>query len=224
MMDTAEKAAPVATLLENHRVFLRYLERRVGDRALAEDILQDAFAKVVARPDQAPDDEAIVPWFYRTLRNAAIDQFRRRGAAERAHEAFARELETHEIPTADMEAEICACVDAAARRRFHVAVLNSILARGHFLGARDVLRIVNQHRCLEVAGPEHGCDVRKMRPTRFEVLAVCSILDADVDGTPVREQQEMMSGLLLIEAHDHCAPLVHRSVMILASVQGHGEC
>jgi hypothetical protein len=39
-----------------------------------------------------------------------------------------------------------------------------------------------------------------MRPTRFEVLAVCSILDADVDGTPVREQQEMMSGLLLIEA------------------------
>ena len=49
MMDTAENAAPVATLLENHRAFLRYLERRVGDRALAEDILQDAFAKVVAR-------------------------------------------------------------------------------------------------------------------------------------------------------------------------------
>jgi RNA polymerase sigma-70 factor (ECF subfamily) len=75
-VDTAENAAPVATLLENHRAFLRYLERRVGDRALAEDILQDAFAKVVARPDQAPDGEAIVPWFYRTLRNAAIDQSR----------------------------------------------------------------------------------------------------------------------------------------------------
>lgn len=84
MMDTAGTAAPVATLLENHRAFLRYLERRVGDRALAEDILQDAFAKVLARPDRAPDDEAIGPWFYRTLRNAAIDQFRRRGAAERA--------------------------------------------------------------------------------------------------------------------------------------------
>jgi RNA polymerase sigma-70 factor (ECF subfamily) len=114
MMDTAENAAPVATLLENHRAFLRYLERRVGDRALAEDILQDAFAKVVARPDQAPDGEAVVPWFYRTLRNAAIDQFRRRGAAERAHDAFARELETHELPTEDMEAEICACVSRLA--------------------------------------------------------------------------------------------------------------
>src|ERR687890_1987089 len=109
-MDAAESQAPVATLLENHRAFLAYLERRVGDRAIAEDILQDAFAKVVARPEQAPADEAIVPWFYRTLRNAAIDQFRRRGAAGRAYEAFARELETHESPTEEVKNEICACV------------------------------------------------------------------------------------------------------------------
>lgn len=114
MMDTPAGSAPVETLLENHRAFLRYLERRVGDRALAEDILQDAFAKVVARPEQAPDDEAIVPWFYRTLRNAAVDQFRRRGAADRAYGAFARELETHETPSPDMETEICACVSRLA--------------------------------------------------------------------------------------------------------------
>ena len=104
----------VRVLVENHRAFLSNLERRVGDRALAEDILQDAFAKVVARPEQAPTDEAIVPWFYRTLRNAAVDQFRRRGAVERAHQAFARELETHEQPTRVMEGEICACVSRLA--------------------------------------------------------------------------------------------------------------
>ncbi len=113
-MDAAEPPVPVATLLENHRAFLRYLERRVGDRTLAEDILQDAFAKVVARPEQAPADEAIVPWFYRTLRNAAIDQFRRRGAADRAHEAFARELHAHEAPASEMKTEICACVSRLA--------------------------------------------------------------------------------------------------------------
>jgi RNA polymerase sigma-70 factor (ECF subfamily) len=111
LMDAAaEPAAPLATLLENHRAFLRYLERRVGDRALAEDILQEAFAKVLAKPEQSPDDEAIVPWFYRILRNAAIDQFRRRGAANRAAEAFARELDAHDAPPAGMENEICACV------------------------------------------------------------------------------------------------------------------
>jgi RNA polymerase sigma factor (sigma-70 family) len=113
-MESADQAAPVAILLENHRAFLSYLERRVGDRTLAEDILQDAFAKVVARPEQAPTDEAVVPWFYRTLRNAAIDQFRRRGAADRAHEAFARELETHDTPGDEITGEICACVSRLA--------------------------------------------------------------------------------------------------------------
>ena len=38
-------SAPIATLLENHRAFLRFLERRVGDRMIAEDILQDAFVR-----------------------------------------------------------------------------------------------------------------------------------------------------------------------------------
>ena len=33
-------------------------------------------------------DEALVPWFYRTLRHAAIDRFRRREAASRALEAI----------------------------------------------------------------------------------------------------------------------------------------
>ena len=113
-MDTADAPAPVGTLLENHRAFLRYLERRVGDRELAEDILQDAFTKVLARPEQAPQDEGVVLWFYRTLRNAAVDQFRRRGAAGRAYEAFARELETNETPASDLEAEICACVSRLA--------------------------------------------------------------------------------------------------------------
>jgi RNA polymerase sigma factor (sigma-70 family) len=104
----------LSILLANHRSFLSYLERKVGDRALAEDILQDAFVKVVARPDQAPPDEALVPWFYRNLRNAAIDRFRRAGASNRAVEAFARELDTSEAPEAEMEATICACVSGLA--------------------------------------------------------------------------------------------------------------
>jgi RNA polymerase sigma-70 factor (ECF subfamily) len=106
----------IAALVENHRAFPRYLERRVGDRALAEEILQDAFVKVIERPDLAPADEGMVPWFYRMLRNAAIDRFRRRATADRALEAFARELEAQTAPPADMEAEICACVTRLASR------------------------------------------------------------------------------------------------------------
>jgi RNA polymerase sigma-70 factor (ECF subfamily) len=124
--------APLTTLIENHRAFLRYLERRVGDRALAEDILQEAFAKVVARPELAPNDEAVIPWFYRTLRNAAVDQFRRRGAADRAYEAFARELETHVAPTSEMRGEICACVSrlASTLKPEYAEALEAIEVRG----------------------------------------------------------------------------------------------
>lgn len=111
---TDNSRAPIEVLVENHRAFLRYLQSRVNDRELAEDILQDAFIKVMDRPDQAPADAGLVPWFYRTLRNAAIDRFRRRESSNRALEAFARELETHAEPERGIEAEICACIGRLA--------------------------------------------------------------------------------------------------------------
>jgi RNA polymerase sigma factor (sigma-70 family) len=176
-MDTAaDGRAGIDALVENHRAFLAYLQRRVGDRALAEDILQEAFARVVARPEQAPDDEGIVPWFYRTLRNAAIDQFRRRGAAGRAYEAFARELEISEAPSSEMAAEICACVSrlAATLKPEYAEALQAIEVQGtpvkafaeqrglsagnaavRVFRAREALR----KRVVESCGTcaEHGC-------------------------------------------------------------------
>jgi RNA polymerase sigma factor (sigma-70 family) len=102
------------TLLENRRAFLAYLTRRVGDRAVAEDLLQEAFAKALARPDQVPEGDDVVPWFYRSLRNAAVDRFRRNGAADRALEAFARELETAETVPAETRREVCQCISRLA--------------------------------------------------------------------------------------------------------------
>ncbi|MEQ1899066.1 MAG: hypothetical protein ABL971_17000 [Vicinamibacterales bacterium] len=71
-----------------------------------------------------PCDEGVVPWFYRTLRNAATDRFRRNGTASRAIETFARELDVHAVPDGEMEAEICACVGrlAATLKPEHVPV------------------------------------------------------------------------------------------------------
>src|SRR5207237_6248012 len=71
-------------LVENHRRFPAFLDRRVGSRAEAEDILQDAFVRSLDRADTVRDPEAVIPWFYRLLRNAVIDRHRRRGAEDRA--------------------------------------------------------------------------------------------------------------------------------------------
>ena len=105
--------AAVAVLVDNHRAFLRYLERRIGSREVAEDILQDAFVRNLDRLDALPD-EALVPWFYRVLRNALIDRIRRRGTEARALADFARELEGAEAPPPELAGEICACVGQLA--------------------------------------------------------------------------------------------------------------
>ena len=114
MADRETGSDVLDTLVENRRAFLAYLTRRVGDPALAEDLLQDAFAKALARPEMLPDDEALVPWFYRTLRNAAIDRFRRQGAADRGLEAFARELNTVETVPDETRREVCQCIGRLA--------------------------------------------------------------------------------------------------------------
>lgn len=116
-LDQAEEPAggnAVTVLVENHRAFLRYLERQVGDRALAEDLLQEAFTRNLDRLD-ALSDEALVPWFYRVLRNAAIDRHRRKGAEQRALAAFTQELSGAVEPPEDARREICACIGRLAQ-------------------------------------------------------------------------------------------------------------
>jgi RNA polymerase sigma factor (sigma-70 family) len=118
-------------LLENHRSFLKYLERRVGNRDLAEDILQDAFTRNLTKVEDVPE-EALVPWFYRTLRNAAIDRYRRQMTADKAFEAFAQEIETAENPSEDLQAEICACVSrlATTLKPEYAEVLEAVDVKG----------------------------------------------------------------------------------------------
>jgi RNA polymerase sigma-70 factor (ECF subfamily) len=111
--------AALRALVDNHRAFLRFLERRLGDRALAEDVLQEAFARGLekgskpreeARASGAPGS-ALIAWFYRALANAAIDVKRRRGAANRALERFAHEIVDDEEPAHKV---VCACIGKLA--------------------------------------------------------------------------------------------------------------
>ena len=61
-----------------HAPVLNYLHRMVGDRALAEDLTQDAFVKAYrALPNTRPD-LAFKAWLYRIATNTAISHLRRR--------------------------------------------------------------------------------------------------------------------------------------------------
>jgi len=97
-------------LLGNQKQFLSFLQHRVGSAAVAEDILQNAFIRSIERGGTLRDEESVVAWFYRILRNAVTDYYRKQASSQRALEEFVRELETHEDPPELVEDEICRCV------------------------------------------------------------------------------------------------------------------
>ena len=88
-----ENPAVVAALVENHRRFLAFLERRVGSRAEAEDILQAAFVRGLRKSGTVKDPGSSVAWFYRLLRNALTDHYRRAGAEARRRAGEADEAD-----------------------------------------------------------------------------------------------------------------------------------
>ncbi|MCC6997857.1 MAG: sigma-70 family RNA polymerase sigma factor [Deltaproteobacteria bacterium] len=166
----------VAVLVGNHRAFLAFLQRRVGDRALAEDLLQEAFARGIDKLDSLREGESAVAWFYRLLRNAVIDHYRRNASAQRGLAALATELEGQAEPGPELRDVVCRCVGelagtlkaeyASAIRRIDVegvavkdyateAGISRENAAVRVFRARDSLRKQVVRACGTCA--EHGC-------------------------------------------------------------------
>lgn len=99
----------IAQLVAGHREFLAFLERRVESRAAAEDILQAAFVRGLERGAEI-QDEKVVAWFYRVLRNAVIDHYRHRSTSARALETWGREFSESQESDAALRQEICRCI------------------------------------------------------------------------------------------------------------------
>lgn len=180
----------VKTLVANHRRFLAFLERRVGSREEAEDILQDAFVRGIVGASRLRDEDSVVAWFYRSLRNALVDHWRRRAAEQRAVDRAGR-LEEESGPAADQALldTVCGCVGslldtlkpeyAEAVRRVDLeemsvkafAEANGISANNasvRLFRGREALRRQVQRSCGTCA--DHGClDCSCGQPTQPRV-------------------------------------------------------
>lgn len=101
----------VKILVANHQRFLAFLRPRVESDEVAEEILQAAFVKGIEKSETIRDGESSVAWFFRLLRNAVIDHYRRRDAERRGHERYADESReaVAELEVA-IEDTVCACV------------------------------------------------------------------------------------------------------------------
>ena len=100
----------LSTILDHRKQFLGFVQRRVSDPAIAEDILQAAYMRALQHEGDIQRDESVVAWFYRVLRNAVIDYYRRRSSENKALEAWGRELETAVVPSHETHNEVCGCL------------------------------------------------------------------------------------------------------------------
>jgi RNA polymerase sigma factor (sigma-70 family) len=97
-------------LLDNHARFLAFLERRVGSRDVAEDILQEAFVRSLDHTDSLRSSESAIAWFYRVLRNSLTDYFRRQDSRGRALEKLAVESESETGLDPELQTVACECI------------------------------------------------------------------------------------------------------------------
>ena len=101
------------SLIDLRRQFLGFVQRRVNDRGLAEDILQTAYMRALESANHLRENESAVAWFYRILRNAVIDHYRRRTTEGAALERWAQELETETTPDPLLHETACQCIAGA---------------------------------------------------------------------------------------------------------------
>jgi RNA polymerase sigma factor (sigma-70 family) len=75
------RTAALATLFERHHARLyRYCLRMTGNRAAAEDLVQDVFMKMLKYKATFKDDSEFVPWMFGIGRNASLAHLRRTAA------------------------------------------------------------------------------------------------------------------------------------------------
>ena len=91
-------------------MFKAFLASRVGNESDAEDLLQNSLVKALQRADEVKEGEKLVAWFYRLLRNVAIDHLRKRAATERRNAEWAT-AETTSATDHDAKRQICACFE-----------------------------------------------------------------------------------------------------------------
>ena len=105
----------VHRIIEHEPAFRAFLRKRIGNETIVEDVFQQCLLRAVERQHSLNNQESVVAWFYQILRNAIIDYYRSKAAADARQEAFEKEaevLQPHEVPSLDaVNATICACLD-----------------------------------------------------------------------------------------------------------------
>ena len=160
---------PLDQLLTQRKIFLAFVQRRVSDSALAEDILQTCYLRAFEHQGNFQPRESAAAWFYRLLRNAVIDSYRRHKSQDNALQAWTRELETSAQPTPELHGEVCACLHGILD---DLKPEYSEALRAVDLGEQRVQDFAHQH---SISPSNAGVRLHRARASlRKQLLRTCS--------------------------------------------------
>jgi RNA polymerase sigma-70 factor, ECF subfamily len=80
----------------------RFVYRRVKDKALTQDIVQDVLLKAYTRLNQLNNNEKITGWIYQITRNAITDHFRKQS----------KSIDLNDLDWEDSKSELNDCVSS----------------------------------------------------------------------------------------------------------------
>ena len=101
-------SAALATIEATRGRWLRFVRARVANAADAEDVLQRALLRAVARASTLEDAGRVEAWFFRILRRAIADH--RRARAVEAKRRAEGDVDASEAPAAESAtSDACAC-------------------------------------------------------------------------------------------------------------------
>lgn len=103
------KEPVIKLLVDNHKQFQSFIERRVGSKAVAEDLLQLSLKKALEHAPTSSKDESVLSWFYTILRNTITDFYRSESVEERKREEFKELLKVSE-GSSELEENVCKCL------------------------------------------------------------------------------------------------------------------
>ncbi|MEZ4503044.1 MAG: sigma-70 family RNA polymerase sigma factor [Dehalococcoidia bacterium] len=130
MVSDAGSTPQIDELVAAREGFVAFVRARIADPELAEDIVQDALEDAIGALDGLRDEDVLVPWFYRILRNRIVDAYRRRAVRNRHAAALPDEFDRAEDMAPDDEQALCGCFRALVLtlKPEYAAVIESELA------------------------------------------------------------------------------------------------
>jgi RNA polymerase sigma-70 factor (ECF subfamily) len=99
----------IEQLLHHQNRLLAYVQSKVKDPNLAEDVLQESLLKAMRAAPELREEAKLLPWFYSILNNAVTDIYRRQQVEQRSLQQVAQEQLLEAEPGPEAEQILCAC-------------------------------------------------------------------------------------------------------------------